>query len=81
MLLHSVCDNCTLTLLERTDDIAFMLSEGAGHLDVNAVPAPWIKLLTFDDNTKIISQDALGVTNAIYKLRNVDDNKIEMVIF
>lgn len=80
-MIHLVCDNCTMTLLDRTDELAVMFSTGAGHLDPNGVPAPWTKLLTFTNTTEDIAKEVVGVTEAVHKLRNFDDNLIEKVNF
>lgn len=78
-LVFSVCDNCTLTLLDRTDELSALLSSGAGHLDPNGVPAPWSKLITFENTTTNLTSKLLDSNYAIHRLRNFDDNQIEKV--
>lgn len=56
-----------------------MLLEGAGHLDPNGVPAPWLKLLTYENNTDCLSNEVANLTNAVQRLQNFDEEIIEKV--
>lgn len=67
-----VCDNCTLTLLDRTDELSGMLRSGRAHIDPNAIPAPWSKLLAYENETAVVNGRFLEATRAAFDLRNYD---------
>lgn len=52
----SVCDNCTLTLLARTDELTEILDEGSNHIDLSGIPAPWPRLLSFENQSVFIEE-------------------------
>lgn len=44
----SVCDNCTLSLLDHTDKISHILEVSFKNVDLSGIPAPWLMLDSFD---------------------------------
>lgn len=72
-----VCDNCTLTLLDRTDALANTFDRGIAHLDPNAIPAPWLKLLAAENVTHAVGQRVVEATAAANSVRHFDATVIE----
>lgn len=72
-----VCDNCTLTLLDRGDELRDMLASGAGHLDPNGIPAPWLKLWSFENQTTITEARVNEAIGAAEFVRDFDDAIVE----
>lgn len=77
----SVCDNCTLTLLARTDELTEILEDGASHIDLSGVPAPWPRLLSFENQSVFLEQRLDDFYLVQSYVDEFDDDVIEKVTF
>lgn len=77
----SVCDNCTLTLLARTEELSEVLNEGSSHIDLSGVPAPWPRLLSFENQSVFIEQRVDDFFIVQTYVEEFDDDVIEKVRF
>lgn len=77
--LLSVCDNCTLTLLARTDELTEILEEGSNHIDLSGVPAPWPRLLSYENRSVFIEQRLSDFYSVQTYVEEFDDDVIEKV--
>lgn len=76
----SVCDNCTLTLLESSDDLGYMIASDTTLKDLNEIPAPWPRLLMFENSTNHLKKKLIDVMSARERLENYNDLQIDKVI-
>lgn len=74
-----VCDNCTLTLLDRTDELAEMLKIGISHIDLDGIPAPWPRLLDYENNASISSSKLKEFLHTKALVENFNEDIIEKV--
>lgn len=84
MLIYSVffllvCDNCTLTLLERTDDLRYMLNAEWNEVDLDGIPAPWPRLLTFENVSVFLETKLDNYLDSKDRLEDFNDLAIEKV--
>lgn len=77
--LLSVCDNCTLTLLDRTDELTMMLEIGISHIDPDGIPAPWPRLLDFENATLVSAHDLKNFLQAKVSIQSFNEDIIEKV--
>lgn len=75
----SVCDNCTLTLLARTDELTEILEEGSNHIDLSGVPAPWPRLLSYENQSVLIEQRLSDFYRVQTYVEEFDDDVVEKV--
>lgn len=75
----SVCDNCTLTLLARTDELTEILREGSSHIDLSGVPAPWPRLMSFENQSVFMEQRVDDFFIVQTYVEEFDDDVIEKV--
>lgn len=75
----SVCDNCTLTLLASSDDLTYFLETEMNNIDLNGIPAPWPRLLIFENTTKHLSNRLNEFYVAKDKIENYNDLQVEKV--
>lgn len=75
----SVCDNCTLTLLARTDELAETLEVGANHIDLSGVPAPWPRLLIYENRSVFMEEKLDDFYIAQSYIEEFNDDVIEKV--
>lgn len=76
----SVCDNCTLTLLESSDDLGYMIANETNLIDLDGVPAPWPRVLMFENSTKFLTRKLADVIIAKEKVDNYNDLQIDKVM-
>lgn len=79
MIFLSVCDNCTLTLLDRTDELTEILNEGANHINLGDVPAPWPRLVNFENESVLLGQRLDDFLEIQAYIEEFDDDAIEKV--
>lgn len=68
-----VCDNCTLTLLDRTDELDYLLEIGSNHIDPDGIPAPWPRLQTFENDSMTLSHKLKDFHYATLNIQNFND--------
>lgn len=74
-----VCDNCTLTLLESSDDLGYLIASETNLIDLNGIPAPWPRLLKFENSTKHLTMRLIDLLIAKEKIENYNDLQIDKV--
>lgn len=74
-----VCDNCTLTLLASSDDLTYLLESEAKHLDLDGIPAPWPRLLQFENISVRLDRKLDNFLEAKNCIEDYDDSNIEKV--
>lgn len=75
----SVCDNCTLTLLESSNDLGYMIASDTTLMDLNEIPAPWPRLAMFENSTNHLKKKMIDVMSARERLENYNDLQIDKV--
>lgn len=78
-IFNAVCDNCTLTLLERTDELERMLIDEANYIDLDGIPAPWPRLLNFENTTIFLEQRLNDYYLAHEQLEDFNDSIFDKV--
>lgn len=79
MNFYAVCDNCTLTLLERTDELETMLIDEANYIDLDGIPAPWPRLLNFENSSVSLEQRLIDYFKAEKRLEDYNDSVFDKV--
>lgn len=79
MLIISVCDNCTLTLLESSTDLGYYIQTETRHIDLNSVPAPWARLLSYENSSEHLFIKLDDITKSMEKIENYNDLQIDKV--
>lgn len=78
-LFFSVCDNCTLTLLESSNDLAYYIQTETRHIDLDSIPAPWSRLLSYENTTEHLIIRLNDITKSTEKIENYNDLQIDKV--
>lgn len=74
-----VCDNCTLTLLESTDELGQLFEYEVRHIDLNGIPAPWPRLLNFENMSTWFENRLDDYSDARDRLEDFNEAAIEKV--
>lgn len=67
--------------MDRTDELRMIFESGVNHINLDAIPAPWPRILDYDNKTKKLEfflNDFLLAKNA---LENYNEDIIEKVRF
>lgn len=75
----SVCDNCTLTLLESSNDLAYYVESESQYIDFDSVPAPWSRLLLYENVTEHLTIKLDEIIESAEKVENYNDLQIDKV--
>lgn len=67
--LETACDNCTVILIDDLTYLTDHLERETGHIDRDGIPAPWIDLERFEQES-----EALG--SAVGQLLDVKDRLV-----
>lgn len=69
-----------MTLLATTDELQHILEDEAGHIDLDGIPAPWPRLLNFDNTSTWIETRFNDVFDARDRLDAFNENAIEKLL-
>lgn len=79
LITFSVCDNCTLTLLESSTDLAYYVESESQYIDFESVPAPWSRLLSYENSTEHLILKLDDIIKSTEKIENYNDLQIDKV--
>lgn len=76
-IIHLVCNNCTLTLLNAAEDLTFLMNSEE-IIDLNGIPAPWLRLSSYEKISDHMTKhlyDYLQASNDLedYNVTNIDN--------
>lgn len=74
-----MCDNCTLTLLESSNDLGYFIQTESRHIDLDSIPAPWSRLLSYENTTEHLIIRLDDITKSTEKIENYNDLQIDKV--
>lgn len=74
-----VCDNCSQTLMDTIDELIFDFELKTQHLDLHGIPAPWIKLDEYANETQHWTSKFNQFDTAKYQIEHFDKKPIEKV--
>lgn len=75
----SVCDNCTITLLESSNDLIYYVQTEAREIDLDSVPAPWSRLLSYENASEHLTIKLDDIRKSTEKIENYNDLQIDKV--
>lgn len=75
-----MCDNCTLTLMDSADELAEYLEVEMDQIDLDGVPAPWPRLLTFENISKRFEHRLDEIVDAMDHIENYNVQHLNKVI-
>lgn len=79
VFLFLVCDNCTLTLLESSNDLSNFIETESRDVDLDSIPAPWSRLLSYENITEHLIIRLDDITKSTEKIENYNDLQIDKV--
>lgn len=75
----SVCDNCTITLLESSRDLEYFVQTETRQIDLNSVPAPWSRLISYENASEHLFLRLDDIIKSTEKIENYNDLQIDKV--
>jgi hypothetical protein len=75
----SVCDNCTLTLLDTLDDMHAEMEHGANHIDRSGIPAPWKELEKYFNQSNVLDERLQVFYDTVGQIENFNETAVEKV--
>lgn len=79
MFVISVCDNCTITLLESSNDLHYYVQSETRQMDLDSIPAPWSRLLSYENITEHLILRLDDIVKSTEKIENYNDLQIDKV--
>lgn len=74
-----VCDNCTMTLLDSTEYLAYLMDSETDLMELDGIPAPWPRLRALENSTQHVAHRLNGLLNAREKLDGFSDLQVDKV--
>lgn len=74
-----VCDNCTITLLESSNDLSYYIQSETQQIDLNSVPAPWSRLLSYENASEHLILKLEDIVESTEKIENYNDLQVDKV--
>lgn len=74
-----VCENCTLTLLDAAEDLQYYLESEMNRLDLNGIPAPWPRLISYENSVDRFTKKLNDYLEAKAQLSVYDNANIDKV--
>lgn len=66
--------------MDNADELRYLLETGAGHIDLNGVPAPWPRLNKYEDIAKLLDQKLGEFIGSKEDIGDYNDSIIAKVI-
>lgn len=67
-------------MLDNADELRYLLESGAGHIDLNGVPAPWPRLKKYDDIAMLLDKKLDDFIGSKEDVEDYNDSVIAKVI-
>lgn len=74
-----MCDDCSQTLMDTIDEMIFDFELKTEHLDLHGIPAPWIKLNAYVNETQHWTKKFNQFDTVKYQIEHFDEKPIEKV--
>lgn len=74
-----MCDECSQTLMDTIDEMIIDFEMKTEHLDLHGIPAPWIKLDAYINETQAWTNKFNEFDTVKYQIENFDEKPIHKV--
>lgn len=81
MILFLVCDNCTITLLDSTEYLGYLIESEPDLIELDGIPAPWPRLKSLENSTQHLTHRFYSLVNSRNKIEDFSDLQLEKVKF
>ncbi|XP_055540243.1 laminin subunit alpha-1 isoform X2 [Wyeomyia smithii] len=72
-----LCDNCTIILIDDLTDLTNRMEEETSHIDQNGIPAPWIELERFEEESQTLGKAVGQLLDVKDRVSNFDNSIID----
>ncbi|XP_058446853.1 laminin subunit alpha-1 isoform X1 [Malaya genurostris] len=71
------CDNCTVILIDDLNDLTIRLQEETAHIDQNGIPAPWIELELYENESETLGTAVGHLLDVKDRIVNFDNSILD----
>lgn len=65
--------------MESSNDLAYFIQTETHHIDLDSIPAPWSRLLSYENTTEHLIIRLDDITKSTEKIENYNDLQIDKV--